>query len=112
MVQPIHNDFQDIEGREASHATAIQRQQTQPRGIKRICLSPFRGGRCTLHDLIDAVSKIVLAFVMGALYEDKWMALDLSAQISAEPDPARLNVMLEIWGPRHHNFGSGSIPPY
>ena len=94
MVQPIHDDFQDVEGREASHATAIQRQQAQPRGIKRIWLSPFLGGRCTLHDLIDALSKIVLAFVMGALYEDKWMALDLSANISAEPDPARLNVII------------------
>jgi hypothetical protein len=42
--------------------------------------------------LIDAVSKIVLAFVMGALYEDKSMALELSANISAEPDPARLDL--------------------
>jgi hypothetical protein len=46
-------------------------------------------GRCTLYGLIDAVSKIVLAFVMGALYEDKSMALDLSADISAEPDPRK-----------------------
>jgi hypothetical protein len=47
-------------------------------------------GRCTLYGLIDAVSKIVLAFVMGALYEDKSMALlDLSADISAEPGPRK-----------------------
>jgi hypothetical protein len=37
-----------------------------------------------LHGLIDAVAKIVLAVVMGDLYEDKSMALDLSADISGE----------------------------
>jgi hypothetical protein len=35
---------------------------------------------------------MVLAIVMGALNDDKSMALDLSADISAAPDPARLDV--------------------
>jgi hypothetical protein len=89
MIQSINDDFQDVERGEASHASTVQRQQAQPGGIKRIWLSPLLSGRCTLYGLIDAVSKIVLAFVMGALYEDKSMALDLSADISAEPDPRK-----------------------
>jgi hypothetical protein len=41
------------------------------------------GGRNTLHGLIDAVARIVLAVVVGALYEDKTITLDLSADSSA-----------------------------
>jgi hypothetical protein len=37
-----------------------------------------------LHGLINTVARIVLAVVVGALYQDKTMALDLSADSSAE----------------------------
>lgn len=62
VVQSIHDALQDIESREPADATAIERQQADARGVKRVRVAAVLDGRGLrlLHSLSAAL--VVLSF--------------------------------------------------